>query len=479
MEAEIIVLSNLSTSNFSTILEKFVSNSPTWMIEVLPMQTERRESMDTGMRIKYHRMKKRMSLEDLASGILLPKELKKIESGLKEPGLKELEALCKKLEISLAPKDNPVGKVLVKNFKSLLLHPQNKAKIMEQYADIHNHPLLHNDEETELEYGIQQIRYFIITGDLDSAEEKMKQIERFKEFMNQEQFYLFHKYLGNYHYILLEHENALNTYLLAEKIAPRTIASSELGDLYYSIGISASQCWEISRAKKYTELALKLYQQEFVPKRIVECHINIAINERRIGNFKKAKEHFKHALTIGSKLDHEPLKFDTEYNYGYFYFQFQNFEAAIMHIQNALVYKPYEYTSDILLAYCVMIKCHIELEDYNSAKQLLYKGQSMIKEKNLSLETPSNILFKEVYVEFMSLYYFIENDIELFETQLLENLVPILRSHNRYFELGFFFSLLGNTYNRLNDFQKAAFAFKEANIAYKGLMTLNEEWEDQ
>src|SRR5690606_36493830 len=106
--------------------------------------------------------------------------------------------------------------------------------------------------------------------------------------------------------------------------------------------------WEISRAKKYTDLALKIYQQEFVPKRIVECHINIAINERRIGNFKKAKEHFKHALTIGSKLDHDPLKFDTEYNYGYFYFQFQNFESALKHIQNALIYKPYEYTSDIL-----------------------------------------------------------------------------------------------------------------------------------
>ncbi|PKH09059.1 helix-turn-helix domain-containing protein, partial [Planomicrobium sp. MB-3u-38] len=246
--------------------------------------------MDTGMRLKYHRMKKKMSLEDLASGILLPKELKKIEAGIKEPGLNELEALCKKLGIPLAPKDNPVGKVLVKNFKSLLLHPQNKAKIMEQYADIHDHPLLHSDEETELEYSIQQIRFFIITGDLDSAEDKIKEIDRFKEFMNQEQFYLFHKYLGNYHYILDEYDLALKTYLLAEKISPTTLPASEMGDLYYSIGLSASQCWEINLANKYSVLALKIYQQEFVPKRIVECHLSIGINERRIGNFKTAKE---------------------------------------------------------------------------------------------------------------------------------------------------------------------------------------------
>src|SRR5690606_4982376 len=212
----------------------------------------------------------RVSLEETASGILSSRELKKIESGLKEPALRDLEALCKKLEISLAPKENPIGQVLVKNFKTSLLHPQNKGKIMEQYADIHDHPLLFVNEDIELEYNIQQIRYFIITGDLDNAEEKLKEMERFKEFMNQEQFYLFHKYKGNYHYILNEFETALKTYQMAEKIAPNSSTSSEKGDLFYSIGITATQCWETELAFQYTEMALKIYQQEFIPKRIVE-----------------------------------------------------------------------------------------------------------------------------------------------------------------------------------------------------------------
>ncbi|WP_240611986.1 tetratricopeptide repeat protein [Planococcus halotolerans] len=448
------------------------------MIEVLPMQTERRESMDTGMRLKYHRMKKRISLEDLASGILLPKELKKIESGLKEPGLKELEALCKKLAIPLAPKDNPVGKVLVKNLKTLLLHPQNKAKVMEQYADIHDHPLLHSDEETELEYCIQQIRFFIVTGDLDSAEEKLKDIERFKEFMNQEQFYLYHKYIGNYHYILNEFNLALKTYLLAEKISPTTLTPSEFADLYYSIGISSTQCWEISLANKYSEMALRIYQQEFVPKRIVECHLNLAINERRIGNFRKAKEHFKHALTISNKLDNEPLKFDTEYNYGHFYFQFQNFELALEHLQKAMQYKPYEYTSDILLGYCLMIKCYIELNKWDDAKDILEKGHAAINEKNLSLSSPSNETFKEIYIEFMCLSYFLNNEIKKFEEELLENLVPILESHNKNFELGFYLTLLGNTYIKQSDFLKATTAFKKSNQSFRNLLTIKEEWKE-
>ncbi|TWT27935.1 helix-turn-helix transcriptional regulator [Planomicrobium sp. CPCC 101110] len=431
--------------------------------------------MEIGSRLKYHRLKKRMSVEELSSNILPVRELKKIEAGAKAPSLKDLEALCKKLEISLAPKDNPIGKVLVKNFKSSLLHPQNKGKIMEQYADIHDHPLLHVDEDIELEYSIQQIRYFIITGDLDSADEKIKEMERFKEFMNQEQFYLFHKYNGNYNYILNDYEQALKTYLLAEKIAPPSLASSESGDLYYSIGLTATQCWEFSLAYKYSELALKIYQQEFIPKRIAECHLNIAINERRVGNFKTAKEHYKHALTIGQKLDNDVLKFSTEYNYGYFYFQFQNFELAIEHLENALQFIPKEYTADVLLDYCILIKCYIELNNYDAANTMLIKGQEIIKEKNLTLDTPSNSLFKEVYIEFMCLYYFVQENFADFEDFLLGKLIPILENHNKYFEIGFYYGHLGNTYIKLGEYEKSALILKEATKAYKKLMTFNEE----
>lgn len=434
--------------------------------------------MDTGMRIKYHRMKKRISCEELASGILSVKELKKIESSTKEPSLSELEAICKKLNMSLAPKDNPVGRVLVKNFKSSLLHPKNKAKIMEQYADICNHPLLQANEDVELEYNIQQIRYFIVSGDLDSAEEKIKDVERFKDFMNQEQYYLLHKYIGNYNYILRDFKQALKIYLLADKIAPTTIAPSELGDLYYSIGLTASQCWEINLAKKYAEMALNIYQQEFVPKRIVECHLTIAINERRVGNFKKSKEHFKQALTIGQKIDHESIKFDTEYNYGYFYFQFQNFNLALKHIENALQYIPNEYTSDILLAYCVMIKCYIEKENLDKALKLLEKGHAKIKEKNLSLASHSNDFFKEVYIEFMTLSYFLEGNIVEFEDQLTDKLVPILESHNKHFEIGFYFGLLGNTYIKHEEFIKASNSYKKSNTAFKKTLTIHEELEE-
>nr|WP_254369250.1 tetratricopeptide repeat protein [Planococcus sp. CP5-4_UN] len=412
-------------------------------------------------------------MEETASGIFSSKDLKKIEAGLKEPALKDLEALCKKLEIPLAAKDNPIGKVLVKNFKNSLLHPQNKGKIMEHYADICNHPLLRADEDVELEFDIQQIRYFIITGDLESAENKIKEMDRFKEFMDQEQYYLYHKYNGNYNYILNDYENALKTYLIAERIVPNTISAAELADLYYSIGISSTQLRETEIAYKYSEMALKIYQQEFVPKRIVECHINIAISHEYFGNYKLSLEHYKNALTIGSKLDIDILKFTTEFNLGYSYFIYQNYEDAIMHLTNCLKFIPDEYFADSILTYCILIKSYLELENEEKARDIIRMGLERIKNKDLRLDSPTNAAFREAYVEFICLVHLLDDDEEQFESLVLAKLVPSLEDSENYNELGYYYGHLGNINFRQEKFKESAEFMEKAKNAYKKVTNIN------
>ncbi|HSI67102.1 MAG TPA: helix-turn-helix transcriptional regulator [Planococcus sp. (in: firmicutes)] len=426
--------------------------------------------MNTGMRLKYQRLKKRMSLEETASEILSVKDLKKYETGDKEPSLDILEQLCKRLNIPLAPKDNPVGKVLVKNFKSSLLHPQNKGKIMEHYADIHDHPLLHSHEDVELEYSIQQIRYFIITGDLDSAEDKIKEMYRFQEFMNQEQYYLYHKYLGNYHYLLNDHDSALKTYLMAEKIAPPTIPASEMGDLYYSIGISSAQCWETEMASKYSEMALKIYQQEFIPKRIVECHSNIALAQFQFGNFKLAAEHYLNAYTIGRKLENDVIRFTTEFNLAYTYYLLQDYEASLEHMKHTLSYIPKEYTADILLSHCVLIKCNVELKNSSEALNWAEKGVEIIKVNKLNFDSPTNQAFKEGYLEIMALYNLIQENYIEFEELVVDKLIPSLKLNNNFYEIGYYYALLGDVYYELGEYKKSSESLKIAKQAFQNLI---------
>ncbi|MTD30511.1 helix-turn-helix transcriptional regulator [Planomicrobium sp. YIM 101495] len=427
--------------------------------------------METGKRIKYHRLKQRMSLDVLSSDILPQRELKKIEGGEKEPSLEVLKALCNRLSISLAPKNNPVGTVLVKNFKNSLLHPQNKGKIMEQYADIHNHPLLHANEEIELEYSIQQIRYFIITGDLDSAEEKVKELDRFKEFMNQEQFYLYHKFIGNYHYLLGDYENALKTYLMAEKIIPSNLQILERADLLYSIGISSTQCWQTDMANRYSELALKIYQQEFVPKRIVECHSNIALTEFQFGNFKTSLEHYRNAFTIGSKLDNDILLFTTEYNLAYSNYILQQFDISIVHAEHTLKNIPAEYTSDLLACYILLVKCNIEIDRLDDAQIWIEKGRLITNSSSFDADSITNLSLREAYFEFVVLEHLIDKDYAMFEQVFNNKLFPILNEKNNFNEIGYFCSHLGNVYCELGKFEEAAAAYKHSRKAYQKLLS--------
>ncbi|WP_088006208.1 tetratricopeptide repeat protein [Indiicoccus explosivorum] len=329
MEAETIVLGSRLNTSVTKKDGRSARYEKSIITTFLPVGSERRSRMDLGARIKYHRKKQNMELEELAEGLLSPAELKKIELGDMAPSADLHKALCEKLRIPLAPVENPIGQQLIEQFKELLLHPQDRVRIRELYSMISEHPLLNIDEEIEIDYSIQLIRFFIVTGDLDSAEEKIEDMEQLKEFMNQEQYFLFHKYCGTFQYMNRNFETALNLYLLAEKIAPANISPTECGDLYYSIGISSTQVKKNEAADKYTRMALAIYEEEFLPKRVVECHINLGISQQRMKNLRSSIEHLKTALKISKKLDFEHLLYVAEYNCGVFYFMHGEIQSAI------------------------------------------------------------------------------------------------------------------------------------------------------
>jgi tetratricopeptide (TPR) repeat protein len=259
---------------------------------------------------------------------------------------------------------------------------------------------------------------------------------------------------------------------MAEKIAPSSIPASEKGDLYYSIGISASQCWDTDMAYKYTDLALKTYQQEFIPKRIVECHMNMGVTHNRLGNYKTSLEHYINALKIGKKLEIDILRFTTEYNVGYSYFQNQKFDSAITHLEIALEYVPKEYTADTLLSYSYLIMSELELNNYSKAQFWAIKGNELITLKHLNINSPTNNVFKIAYMQFMSLYFYIFKENENFKKMVTNHLIPSLKNMNFFYELGYFNNLLGNVYYDSGDFEESSKALKEAQKAYRNLVLI-------
>lgn len=361
-------------------------------------------------------------------------------------------------------------KELIEQFKKLLLESTQRKKILEQYLYLQDHPITHFDKKMMLDFYVQKIRFHVMYGDMEAAEETINEVKLYKDALNSEQNYFLHKHLGNYLYASGEFQNAFNEYLEAEKLIIDNFSPLELGDLYYSLGLTASQFFETEKSLKYTEMALKIYQQEFIPKRITECHINLGIQQSRLRNFKTAIDHNHAALNIAQELNSSFLKFTTEYNYGYIYFQFQNYELAIEHISKSLNYLPEEYITDYLMSYNTLIKASYEMGDLQGATKWLNKGNLVANKIEQEETLHRNI--KVAYTEFAVLSHLINNEDIEYENLMNDSWIPLLEERNHIYELGYYFNQLGNYYLRKSEFEKAAHILNKSSKTFQKLITI-------
>ena len=362
-------------------------------------------------------------------------------------------------------------KKLIEEFKKLLLESTQRKQILEQYLYLQDHPITHFDKKLKLDFEIQKIRFHVLHGDMEAAEETVKDVQLYLDVLDEEQKYYYYKHLGNFSYAQGEYKHAFEYYQKAEKDYKDSFSSLELGDLYYSLGISASQFFETDKSLKYTEMALKIYQQEFIPKRITECHINLGVAQSRLRNFKTAIDHNHAALKIAQELNNNMLRFSTEYNYGYIYFQFQNYQLAIEHISKSLQFLPPEYLTDYFMSYNTLIKAAYELGDIEQALYWLECGKRLAL--NSELEENNNKSVKEVYTEFMVLNYLLENEEDKYEETILNYWIPLVEDRNHFYDLGYYYNQLGNFYLKRLEYEKAAHMLNKASKSFQKLFTTN------
>lgn len=360
-------------------------------------------------------------------------------------------------------------KKLIEEFKGLLLDSTQRKRILEQYLYLEDHPITHFDKKLKLDFDIQKIRFHVINGDMEAAENCIKDVKLYNDSFDEEQRYYFHKHMGNYFYASAKYKEAFEQYISAEKLILDELNKLEIGDLYYSLGLTASQFFESEKSLKYTEMALKIYLDEFVPKRITECHINLGIIHSRLRNFKKAMDHNHSALKISQELDSNFLRYTTEYNYGYIYLQFQNYDLAIEHISNSLNFLPNEYVADNLLIYNTLTKAAFELGDIEGAINWLNNGEEIVK--NIDVEETLHRNVEVVYTEHRVLSYLLNNEKDEYEDLIVNVWIPLLEKRNHLYELGYYYSQLGNYYIKNYDYEKAAHMLSKASKTFQKLIT--------
>lgn len=429
------------------------------------------ENISRGLRVKFYRIQKGITLKDVAAGNLSQENLRLAEMAQFPLEDKIYKKLCLRLGITLEPIANPVVESGILDLKSKLTHIRNRAEMVELFSDIQSHPKSFLKEVYQLELMVHSIRYHIVTGDVVSALAKYKEAVKYKDLMNAEQLFFLNKYRGNIYFSEGHFEDAIDSYKTCQASAPLNLPPAEMADLYYTLGITSAHMVIPYDAKIYLEKALELYQDMFYMKRIVECHVGISLAEHRVRNFKSGLTHLTKASLILDEVGLPELRYLVEYNFGYFSFLFQDFEATVRHMEQCLALVESGNVLEELRCYTVLIKANWELNQVSAAMNWCDLGTRAI----IDMETSSlsNKSVAEVFHQFHMMKALIYDNNERFEYLAEKEVLPHFEINGYDIDYAYYCTLVANYYNSIGKTHKSAGLYKKAGAIYRKVISIS------
>lgn len=454
-----------------TMLREVSSSSTVLVREGAETLKSELENYSRGLRVKYHRIDQGLSIKQLAAGNLSQENLRLAELEQFPIEDKVYKKLCLRLGIPLDPFILPIPESGILKLKSLLTHIKSRSAMIEAFDYVKNSHMTHLKEIYRVELMIHTIRYYVVTGDVNAALETYNQAVKFKDLMNSQQLFFLNKYRGNIFYSEGHYQKALETYKGCLTSAPFDLPSAELADLFYSLGITSGQLVEPRNAISYSEKALELYQDMFYPKRIAECHICIGLAEHRTCNFKKGVSHLQKAAMIVEEVNLRELKFVVEYNFGYFNFQFQDYEAAICHMEKCLEVMDSASIIEKLRCYTTLIKANYELGRKHTALEWCERGTRTTFDMDDSIL--SNKTVSEVFNQFHMMKALLIQNYERFEYFAEAEILPHFAEKGYDNDHAYYCTLAADYYRRVGKEDRAMELYRKSVELYRKVISIN------
>ncbi|WP_064093267.1 helix-turn-helix domain-containing protein [Rossellomorea aquimaris] len=418
--------------------------------------------MTIGAKIRYHRLRKKLTQEDLSKGIISVSYLSKLENNQITPSNDIIQLLCSRLGVSsLLHNQNDLSKQLDQWNQSLLWNNLKEAE------SIHNkikESLEHTDElMPQLFYKVLCIRFHLIHSEMNFASKFIVEIQsNYKELSDKLKFY-YHKYKGNYYYLLQNHDKARDELKEAENyyVLGNVINEDERADLYYLFSLVLTRLHQYRLAIYYGEQSLSIFQGVYFQKRCAEVHLLLGICFRRIRYNEEALKHYEWSNMISQSIHYTSLHAKVEQNLGYLKSGMNKSEEAIEH-----------YTRSIQLK-----ECDIEGR-LNSILSLVkeYYKKNHFSHVGSWLSEGLKLCSKEVYPEKfyqLSYYQYALNDFPKgFESFMEDYSLPFYKKNGNSLLYAEYSKLFGHYYQQARKYKKAAFHLNEANSIYEDMLSL-------
>jgi HTH-type transcriptional regulator, quorum sensing regulator NprR len=421
--------------------------------------------MEIGSFIKLQRVKKGMTQEELAAGIVSMSYLSKIENLRTEASPEVVSMLCTRLGIELDSEKDITIKEKCERWFNMLFEVNDKEKIIEKYQELNELMTIVRSDSLML-FEIHKIRYFLVLGQYDNALEQINSLNEVSSSFDNTHLYYWYKFKGNYSFLTNEYNQAMKLFKLAEdKLSQVHLPDSEIADLQYTIAVSHSKLINTLEVIEYSNKAIDIFQKEYNFIRCAQCHILLGISYRRIKMYEKAIKHYNLAKHLGELNKNNTVIQLTNQNLGYLHSAIGDSKEAIKNYLG-VIDDDSVGLYERLVASANLIKEYYRIHNFDKALEIIEKANEI-------LELSKNNVFYEVHYYIIKSYkYAINEQYEQFTTLVIEDLIPYLKKHKDHGNLILFSNMLAKHFESVGKYKDSVKYYKLANLTYEEIVNL-------
>ncbi|MBN6205314.1 helix-turn-helix domain-containing protein [Ralstonia pickettii] len=421
--------------------------------------------IEIGSFIKLQRTKQKMTLGELAEGIVSVSYLSKIENLKTDASPHIIQLLCNRLGIELNNNMEDVIREKCEEWYSMLFYNHNVEEIIEGYENIQL-LLDRNLSDNMVLFEIHKIRYYLILGESQAALNQINKLNKMINSFESKELYFWFKFRGNYSSSIGEDESAIEKYKKAEKIIRKLdLTEEELADLQYTMSITYSKLRQTLEAIDYANMALDIFMKKYNFLRCAQCHVVLGISYRRLKMYDKAIENYNLAKHLATMDNNNEIIQLTNQNLGFLYAAKGSDDEAVK-FYSEVVEDPDVEAYEKLAAITQLIKVYYESEELEKAEEMVEMALILLE------DNPNRVEYEFYYNVVHTYYYSINKQSDKFIALVRDKFIPFLKKHKDYANLVITAQMLAKHYETLHKYKDATKYYKLANFSYKELSNI-------
>ncbi|MGP4061088.1 helix-turn-helix domain-containing protein [Halobacillus sp. H74] len=410
--------------------------------------------MEMGKVLRYYRVKKGMSQEEVSESIVSPSYLSRIENNKTTVEKETLVLLLQRVGIDYEEIQSDEGKIekLLHQWEEPLLD-NRKDECERIYKELQ--PMIHPITNTQLqaEYHIKKVRAAIILNTYDDLDHSLRFMNDFYDTLSSRNRFFYYKHLGNYYWITNNAEKAKKYFEkgLAEYSSIH-LSELEQADLYFLYALSLYVDRKETVSFSYAQSALTVFQNNYKPRQCLKIHIHIGICFSNIGDVHFALSNFEKAKTLAEEIDDTDHLGVIYHNMATMHLRKREISLSITYLMKAMKYKNQTSLSYFKSLVLLLFVYSQEKKTGECLKELnthLYFAEKLPQDNNLTKE-------------FWFFYYFLKADEKKWEEYVKKEFLPSLKKHRKIQEMERYSRFLGEYYEAKGGYKKAASYYKLA-----------------